>query len=738
MGKWWESGLTERLLRRKTLRMVAREAQLEEKHVAGAATASESAALLRSSSVERSTTIIDEDAVAIPDIGSTLVDATTRPGKSGGSEPAGAGDTKKEMGLRRELSLVDIVAYGVGCTVGAGIYSLVGEGAKTAGPAVLLSFLLGAVSCVLTGFAYSELAALIPLSGSAYTYTMVTMGELPAWLVGWNLTLEYAISAAAIARSWASYVAVIFKSAGAPLPAFVAALPLAPGWTLSPLAAGLVLACTAVLTCGVSASSRFNLVITVVNMLVLAFVVGYGSTFVDPANWTVVNDSFIPYGLSSVSSGAGVVFFSFLGFDMVSSLAEEVKSPQTTMPLGIIASLGASATVYVAVCLVVTGMAPFPEFTTPEHIDSPLSFVFEYHGAAWAAVLVAIGSVAGLTSAAFTCIMGQPRIFFRMARDGLLWQLFADVSESTGVPITGTWITGVLTALVALFMPLDVLAQAISIGTLLAFCAVSFGVIILHLEGPSWLPGSSQSASGGSGRLSAALPPAGPSLLGEWFCHSCGSKPGAGVADASSTERVGGAATDAHPLAAPPRSPAVAWCCMLYFAACMAAGFSSSLGPIQLTIPLAAVAAILLLLLCLFPRRDIPGAPFLCPAVPLVPGMAIAINSVMMAGLPVDSWLRMLVWAVVGGLVYVFYGAKHSILGDNPITAPPAAPVKVENNNTSSLNRRPPGSSLRRPHRAGYEGLSSADDHGDDEDAVVGSSDDDDDRSHDQRAATSG
>jgi len=681
----WAARVTERLLRRKTLRMVAREAQLEEQAADGA----ESTALL-------------------PDTAPGAVIAPGEPGLPSATSPAlqaGSGDSKKALGLRRELRLLDIVAYGVGCTVGAGIYSLVGEGARVAGPAVLLSFMVGAFSCVLTGLAYSELAALIPLSGSAYTYALVTLGELPAWLVGWNLTLEYAISAAAIARSWASYVGVIFESSGAPLPAWMAALPLGEGWTLSPLAALLVIGCTALLTRGVSASSRFNLVVTAVNMLVLAFVVIYGSFFVDPANWTAVNDSFVPYGPSSVMSGAGVVFFSFLGFDMVSSLAEEVKSPQTTMPVGIITSLAASAAVYVAVCLVVTGMAPFPAFTTAETIDAPLSFVFRYHGAAWAAILVAVGSVAGLTSAAFTCIMGQPRIFFRMARDGLLFPFFADVSPTTGVPILGTWLTGIFTALVALFVPLDVLAQAISIGTLLAFCAVCAGVILLHLDTPAFLLPAASASGPIGGRRRASTAPPGPGLLQSWCADAlrgcgCASRP----SDADARD---GKESDAlSPLAAPPRSHLVVYMTCSLFAFSLAAGASASHGgPEWLTVLLFVVAGLLLTAMCLLPRRRIPHAPFICPAMPLVPGLGMAINCVMMASLPLDSWLRMLVWAAVGMAVYVFYGARNSALGNGAATAAAEDAATVAEEGAGLLRKAGHGRHRSEAERAANDAL---------------------------------
>lgn len=250
---------------------------------------------------------------------------------------------------------------------------------------------------------------------------------------------------------------------------------------MSVMAAVIVLLCTGVMMFGVKQSARVNAVITAANLLVLLFVVIAGAFLVEPGNWTAMNDSFVPYGGFSVVKAAGTVFFSYLGFDMVSSLAEEVRNPQRTMPAGIIGSLGIASTVYVGVCLVVTGMVPF---TLLANNNAPLSFAFQQRGMPWASYIVAAGSLLGLTSAAFTCLLGQPRIFYRMAADGLLFPMFGQLN-SAFVPVAGTLVTGVITAVIAFFVSLDALADAISVGTLCAFTIVDAGIILLRYRTPA-------------------------------------------------------------------------------------------------------------------------------------------------------------------------------------------------------------------------------------------------------------
>ncbi|KAG6972927.1 hypothetical protein JG687_00001176 [Phytophthora cactorum] len=255
--------------------------------------------------------------------------------------------------LKQCLTLVDLVAYGVGCSVGAGVYSLVGVGAQIAGPSISLSFLVSGIACIFTSLTYSEFAARVPVTGSAYTFVYITFGELAAWLIGWNLTLGYGISAAGIARSWASYAHLFLQHLGLHLPRWLVQAEVL-GVSCSILASFLIICCTVILLAGVHESAKFNAFVTLLNISVLLFVVAFGSTEVDATNW----EHFMPAGFHGVMTGAGVVFFAYLGFDMVACLAEEVHEPQRTLPKGIIGSLLISMTIYVGVSLVVTGMAP--------------------------------------------------------------------------------------------------------------------------------------------------------------------------------------------------------------------------------------------------------------------------------------------------------------------------------------------------------------------------------------------
>ncbi|DAZ97981.1 TPA: hypothetical protein N0F65_005139 [Lagenidium giganteum] len=382
--------------------------------------------------------------------------------------------TEKET-LKKCLGLVDLIAYGVGCSVGAGVYSLVGVGAQIAGPAISLSFLVSGVACIFTSLTYSEFAARVPVTGSAYTFVYITFGELAAWLIGWNLTLGYGISAAGIARSWASYLELFLGHFGLVIPHWLVAMDIG-GMSCSILAACLILGCTFILLAGVHESAKFNAFVTLLNITVLGFVIIYGTTEADVTNWT----PFMPSGMHGVMTGAGVVFFSYLGFDMVACLAEEVTDPQRTLPKGIIGSLLISMTIYVGVSLVITGMAPVSVLGS----EVPLVNAFSYHNLAWAGRVVSFGSMFGLTTAAFTCLMGQPRIFYQMARDGLLPKRFANLNKKTHVPVMSTIFTGLLVGAISFVFDLDFLANVISCGTLQVFTFVNAGVLLLRMNPP--------------------------------------------------------------------------------------------------------------------------------------------------------------------------------------------------------------------------------------------------------------
>jgi amino acid transporter len=454
-----------------------------------------------------------------------------------GSIIGAKGNKGASVSLKRTLGVTDLIFYGIGCSVGAGIYSLVGIGAKTAGPAISLSFALCGIACCFTSLGYAEFAARVPLAGSAYTFTYVSFGELAGWLVGWNLTLGYAVSAAAVSRSWAVYVAEFFHAwvqgqnatadkllqwfAKAPFPTFLGD----EDYECCPLAALVILLCTSVLVTGAKESSRFNTVMTILNLTVLGFVVVVGWTTGNVRiHDNLLTPSFFPEGFDGVGRAAGLVFFSYLGFDMVSCLSEEVKNPERNMPIGIVGSLVASSIVYCVVSLTVVGMAPIkllgddvpivnallanaccshdeqlrdisahsiPDYECLSYstCESPLvsdsnnsSFIFSVllHGSR----TVSCGAIFGLTTATFACLMGQPRIFFSMAQDGLLFKFYARVNPDTGVPIAGTIVTGITTAFVACFIDLESLANTISLGTLQVFTFVNAGVIILRMSPP--------------------------------------------------------------------------------------------------------------------------------------------------------------------------------------------------------------------------------------------------------------
>ncbi|KAI9915978.1 hypothetical protein PsorP6_008405 [Peronosclerospora sorghi] len=394
--------------------------------------------------------------------------------------------------FKKCLTLMDLVAYGVGCSVGAGAYSLIGVGARIAGPSISLSFLISGIACIFTSLTYSEFAARMPVrcilpveeeletklceikvTGSAYTFVYTTFGELLAWLIGWNLTLGYGISAAGIARSWASYTHLFLKHLGIHIPLWIVHAEFL-GMSFSILASFLVICCTFILLAGVHESAKFNAFVTLLNISVLLFVVVFGSTEVDSIYWK----EFMPAGIHGVMAGAGIVFFAYLGFDMVACLAEEVHDPRRTLPKGIIGSLLISMAIYVAVSLVVTGMAPVDVLGD----EVPLVNAFVFHDAPWAGRIVSFGSIFGLTTSAFTCLMGQPRIFYQMAKDGLLPSLFATLHHRTHVPVSSTILTGTLVSFIAFIFELDFLANVISCGTLQVFTFVNAGVLLLRMS----------------------------------------------------------------------------------------------------------------------------------------------------------------------------------------------------------------------------------------------------------------
>ncbi|GAA4514570.1 amino acid permease [Actinoallomurus oryzae] len=464
-----------------------------------------------------------------------------------------------ESRLRRELSALDLTVFGVGVIVGTGIFVLTGKVAKeNAGPAVALSFVAAGIACALAALCYAEFASTVPVAGSAYTFSYATIGELPAWIIGWDLMLELALGAATVAVGWSGYAEILLDDMGLHLPASLVGEKAA----FNVPAMLIVLAVTALLVLGVKISSRVNAVIVAVKIAVVLLVIVAGLFFVKGVNY----HPFVPkatatpevhggkapliqvlfgytpstYGWAGVFAGAAIVFFAFIGFDVVATAAEETKRPKRDLPIGIIASLLVCTALYVAVSLVVTGMRDYRHLS----VDAPLAQAFKDVGHPAFATVVSVGALAGLTTVVLILMLGQSRVFFAMSRDGLLPPWLGKVHPRYGTPYRITIVIGVVVALIAGLVPLSALAELVNIGTLFAFVVVAIGVVILRRT---------------------------------------------------------------HP--------------------------------------------------------DLPRS-FRVPASPVLPFLAVVACGYLMLNLPVETWLRFLVWMVVGFGVYFLYGRGHSRVGE--------------------------------------------------------------------------
>ena len=394
-------------------------------------------------------------------------------------------------GLKRALGWASLMALGVGGIIGAGIFVLTGTAAaNAAGPAVMISFILSGLACAFVGLCYAELAALIPVSGSTYTYTYVTLGEIFAWIIGWNLVLEYAAGAATVAVGWAGYFNRVMQGFGVNIPeawtnAYFTSDPNVHGVFNAP-AAVIVLLLTALLVRGTSESTRFNNVIVVIKVAVVLMVIFVGAAHVDLANWTpLVPDQNCEldrcrFGWTGVVRGASVVFFAYIGFDSVSTAAQEAHTPQRDVPIGIVGSLIVCTILYVAVAAVATGVVHYSKLGVPD----PMAVVMDATGVAWLAWVVKFGALAGLTTAILALLYGQTRIFYTMANDGLLPPIFARLHDAYRTPAVSQILVGVAVAIAAGLLPIDILGDMVSIGTLAAFSLVCVAVLVLRRSHP--------------------------------------------------------------------------------------------------------------------------------------------------------------------------------------------------------------------------------------------------------------
>ncbi len=493
-----------------------------------------------------------------------------------------------EHSLKRALSATNLVFLGIGAIIGAGIFVLTGTAAaQYAGPAIVLSFVLAGAGCLFAGLCYAEFASMIPVAGSAYTYGYATLGELMAWIIGWDLILEYLFAASTVAVGWSGYFTALMSELGVRLPPSLVGAPFAVEGThtlvrsqlcVDPATGGiavnevsrtpvaiadcvaggftlghgilnvpamlLVVLLTILLVIGIKESARFNNVIVVVKVAIVLAVIGFGFKYVNTANW----QPFIPpntgefghFGWSGVLRGAGVIFFAYIGFDAVSTAAQEAKNPKRDLPIGILGSLAVCTLLYIAMAAVMTGIAHYSDLDVPHPVFVAIQKAGP--GLAWLGYFINIGAIAGLASVVLVMLMGQPRIFYSMSRDGLLPPIFGRVHPKFRTPWVATIITGTTAALIAGLFPIGLLGELVSIGTLLAFVIVCAGILVLRYIQP-----------------------------------------------------------------------------------------------------------------------DLPR-PFRTPFVPVVPVLGILICGYMMWGLPLDTWLRLLVWMALGIAIYFLYGRSHSAL----------------------------------------------------------------------------
>jgi len=429
-------------------------------------------------------------------------------------------ESKTDHGLRRSLSAFNLTTLGIGAVIGAGIFVLTGQAAaQYAGPAIVISFLISGFACLFAGLCYAEFASMIPISGSAYTYAYATMGEFVAWIIGWDLILEYLFAASTVSVGWSGYVVSFLKDFGLVIPAqFTAALGSVLvdipqiGWKLAtpeltkslaesgvaiaslPHLTGIlnlpamfvVAAITILLLIGIRESARFNNVMVVIKVFVILLFIGIGFMFVNKANW----HPFIPkntgvwghYGWSGIFRGAAVIFFAYIGFDAVSTAAQEAKNPKRDMPIGILGSLGISTLLYILVAIVLTGIVSY----TFLNVADPIAIGVNAMGSGlfWLRPIIKIAAIAGLSSVILVMLMGQPRIFFSMSKDGLLPPVFSKVHSRFKTPYVSTLITGFVALVLAGILPINILGELVSIGTLLAFAIVCIGIIILRVKKP--------------------------------------------------------------------------------------------------------------------------------------------------------------------------------------------------------------------------------------------------------------
>ncbi|XP_022899590.1 cationic amino acid transporter 2, vacuolar-like [Olea europaea var. sylvestris] len=570
--------------------------------------------------------------------------------------------------LAKALTVPHLIAIGVGSTIGAGVYILVGTVAREhSGPALTFSFLIAGIAAALSAFCYAELASRCPSAGSAYHYSYICVGEGVAWLIGWALILEYTIGGSAVARGISPNLALLFGGADS-LPSFLARQTIPGlGIVVDPCAAILVFLVTGLLCVGIKESTFVQGIVTVANTCAMIFVIIAGGYLGFKTGWPgyELPVGYFPFGADGMLAGASTVFFAYIGFDSVASTAEEVKNPQRDLPMGIGIALSICCTLYMLVSAVIVGLVPYYAMDP----DTPISSAFASHGMKWAAYIVTVGASTALCSTLMGSILPQPRILMAMARDGLLPSFFSDVNKHTQVPVKSTVVTGLLSGILAFFMDVEQLAGMVSVGTLVAFTVVAISVLILRYVPPDEVP------------LSPSFQEAIDSVSVRYSSSS--SK----EVDVENIKTDDITSSDRIPLLVGKQTPVgcnfevneanrrkkAGWTimvtCIGVLVLTSAASSVSLYSSLRFT--LCGIGGVLLLsglvLLTWIDQDDARhnfghSGGFICPWVPLLPIACILINVYLLINLGGATWARVSIWLAIGAVVYLFYGRKHSSL----------------------------------------------------------------------------
>ncbi|XP_031473550.1 cationic amino acid transporter 2, vacuolar-like [Nymphaea colorata] len=583
--------------------------------------------------------------------------------------------------LAKDLSIVQLIAIGVGATIGAGVYVLVGTVAREhSGPALTISFLIAGIAAALSAFCYAELASRCPSAGSAYHYSYICVGEGIAWIIGWALILEYTVGGSAVARGISPNLALLFGGENS-LPVFLARHHI-PGLNIvvDPCAAVLVFIVTGLLCLGIKESTFAQSIVTSANVCVMIFVIIAGSILGFQSGWPgyALSNGYFPFGVNGMLAGSATVFFAYIGFDAVASTAEEVKNPQRDLPLGIGIALSLCCVLYMLVSVVIVGLVPYYAMDP----DTPISSAFSSHGMQWAVYIITAGAITALCATLLGSILPQPRILMAMARDGLLPSFFSDVDERTQVPVKGTLLTGIVAATLAFCMDVSQLAGMVSVGTLLAFTIVAISILILRYVPPDEVPLPSYLQE----TIDSVSAKYGSQESEEEDLEDADKICKASQQVSESHASLGAGASVAYPLIEKKFQPEdksddqrrrkvaainITFVCIGALLLTSAASFVSLPGFVRLSMGGVGVVLLCCGLIVLSWIDQDDGrhsfghsGGFICPFVPLLPVCCILINIYLLVNLGGGTWLRVSSWLLIGVIIYLIYGNGHSSLAD--------------------------------------------------------------------------